>query len=101
MLLRHETAKRLVLERTYGCASLEELDHLCSLTGLQQSSKLYSRSASGRTLGMVPVSRPGRQLGSPSVPLKTCYPPKCIRLALITCLSLLPMLPPNSLRDPG
>ncbi|KAK1900587.1 Argininosuccinate synthase, partial [Dissostichus eleginoides] len=27
------------------------------------------------------ASQPGRQLGSPSVALKTCYPPECIRLA--------------------
>ncbi|XP_042080154.1 vegetative cell wall protein gp1 [Haplochromis burtoni] len=27
------------------------------------------------------ASYPGRQLGSPSVALKTCYPPECIRLA--------------------
>lgn len=27
------------------------------------------------------ASQPGRQLGSPSVALKTCYPPECICLA--------------------
>lgn len=56
---------------------LSPLTFLVCLTTVSQAIQPLSQ---WKNAGHV-ARQPGRQLGSPSVALKTCYPPECIRLA--------------------